>query len=212
PGRRGGLAATALLVAERAGPGLRAVAAAVRAAGAAGPARQGSAPAPDRDHAGDRGGLADLVGAVHPDPAADRLLRHRGTPVGVRRRLPAGAHAAAAGSGHRCPPPGGGACASAAHPAGPAGLDRDHRPAGVRDGSLQFPGWIAMWPLVAAGAVVVAGHSGRVWGVDRLLSTRPAAFIGDISYALYLVHWPILVIWLHTSSQERAGLWDGLAV
>src|SRR5699024_6921975 len=47
---------------------------------------------------------------------------------------------------------------------------------------------------------------------DRLLSTRPAAFIGDISYALYLVHWPILVIWLHTSSQERAGLWDGLAV
>ena len=82
----------------------------------------------------------------------------------------------------------------------------------VLDVSLQFPGWIALWPLVAAGAVVVAGHSGRVWGVDRLLSTRPAAFIGDISYALYLVHWPILVIWLHTSSQERAGLWDGLAV
>ena len=82
----------------------------------------------------------------------------------------------------------------------------------VLDVSSQFPGWIALWPLAAAGAVVVAGHSGQVWGVDRLLSTRPAAFIGDISYALYLVHWPILVIWLHTSSQERAGWWDGLAV
>ncbi|WP_422115598.1 acyltransferase family protein [Brachybacterium sp. UNK5269] len=80
------------------------------------------------------------------------------------------------------------------------------------DVSSMFPGWIAIWPLAAAGAVVVAGHSGRRWGVDALLSTRPAAFIGDISYALYLVHWPILVIWLHRSGQERAGVLDGLAV
>ncbi|WP_245921144.1 acyltransferase family protein [Brachybacterium timonense] len=75
-----------------------------------------------------------------------------------------------------------------------------------------FPGWIALWPLAAAGAVVIAGYSGRAWGVDRLLSTRPAAFIGDISYALYLVHWPVLVVWLHHSGQERAGLADGFVV
>ena len=80
------------------------------------------------------------------------------------------------------------------------------------DVSALFPGWIALWPLAAAGAVVIAGHSGRRWGVDALLSTRPAAFIGDISYALYLVHWPILVIWLHHSEQDRAGLLDGLVV
>lgn len=80
------------------------------------------------------------------------------------------------------------------------------------DVSALFPGWIALWPLAAAGAVVVAGHSGRRWGADALLSTRPAAFVGDISYALYLVHWPLLVLWLHHSEQERAGLLDGLAV
>ena len=80
------------------------------------------------------------------------------------------------------------------------------------DVSSIFPGWIALWPLAAAAAIVVAGHSGTRWGVDAVLSTRPAAFIGDISYALYLVHWPILVIWLHHSSQARAGLWDGLVV
>ncbi|MDN5900953.1 MAG: acyltransferase, partial [Brachybacterium sp.] len=80
------------------------------------------------------------------------------------------------------------------------------------DVSTIFPGWIALWPLAAAGAVVVAGHSGTRWGVDSVLSTRPAAFVGDISYALYLVHWPILVIWLHHSGQVRAGLGDGLAV
>ncbi len=82
----------------------------------------------------------------------------------------------------------------------------------VLDVSTMFPGWIAIVPLAAAGAVVIAGHSGRRWGVDAVLSTRPAAFVGDISYALYLVHWPILVIWLHHSGQARAGLLDGLAV
>ncbi|MCT1775960.1 acyltransferase family protein [Brachybacterium sp. p3-SID957] len=80
------------------------------------------------------------------------------------------------------------------------------------DVSDQFPGWIAIWPLTGAAAVVIAGHTGTRWGVDRLLSTRPAAFIGDISYALYLVHWPLLVLWLHASQQERAGLLDGLVV
>lgn len=82
----------------------------------------------------------------------------------------------------------------------------------VVDVSGSFPGWIAIWPLGAAGAVVLAGYSGRRWGADALLSTRPAAVIGDISYALYLVHWPLLVLWLHHSDQERAGLADGLAV
>ncbi|MGY5765502.1 SGNH hydrolase domain-containing protein [Brachybacterium sp. DNPG3] len=82
----------------------------------------------------------------------------------------------------------------------------------VLDVSGEFPGWIAIWPLTAAGAIVVAGHSGTAWGVDRLLSTRPAAFVGDISYALYLVHWPILAMWLHVSEQSRAGILDGLVV
>lgn len=80
------------------------------------------------------------------------------------------------------------------------------------DVSSQFPGWVAVVPLAAAGAVVVAGYSGSRLGVDRLLSTRPVSFVGDISYALYLVHWPLLVMWLSRSGQARAGLWDGLAV
>ncbi|MFC7375291.1 MULTISPECIES: acyltransferase family protein [unclassified Brachybacterium] len=82
----------------------------------------------------------------------------------------------------------------------------------VLDVSTMFPGWIAIVPLAAAAVVVVAGYSGRRWGVDALLSTRPAAFVGDISYALYLLHWPVLVMWLHYSGQDRAGLLDGLAV
>jgi peptidoglycan/LPS O-acetylase OafA/YrhL len=72
-----------------------------------------------------------------------------------------------------------------------------------------FPGWIALWPLVCAALVIVAGRTGRS-GADALLSSRPAAFLGDISYALYLVHWPMVVVWRHLrGGTGHAGLLDG---
>ena len=75
-----------------------------------------------------------------------------------------------------------------------------------------FPGWIAAWPLAAAGLVLVAGTTGHPLSVDRVLSTRPAVVLGDISYGLYLVHWPLLTLHLARTGQERAGLLDGLAL
>src|SRR5699024_1370449 len=59
-----------------------------------------------------------------------------------------------------------------------------------------FPGWVAAWPLGAAALVLIAGSTGHPLGVDRLLSTRPARVLGDISYGLYLVHWPMLTLYL----------------
>lgn len=56
-----------------------------------------------------------------------------------------------------------------------------------------FPGWIALWPLLAACLVISAGSTGSRWGVDRILSSTPLQKLGDISYALYLVHWPLLI-------------------
>lgn len=73
-----------------------------------------------------------------------------------------------------------------------------------------FPGWIAIWPLAATALVLAAGTTGHPLSVDRVLSTRPAVVLGDISYGLYLVHWPLLVLYLAWSGQERAGLFDGL--
>ncbi|WP_394216523.1 acyltransferase family protein [Brachybacterium vulturis] len=75
-----------------------------------------------------------------------------------------------------------------------------------------FPGWIAAWPLAAAALVLVAGTTGHPLSVDRVLSTRPAVVLGDISYGLYLVHWPLLILYLAWTGKERAGLFDGLAL
>ena len=58
-----------------------------------------------------------------------------------------------------------------------------------------FPGANALWPCVGAALIIGAGE----WGgsvVGTVLGWRPAAFVGLISYSLYLWHWP--VIFLHS--------------
>ncbi len=60
--------------------------------------------------------------------------------------------------------------------------------------STPFPGWTAAVPALGAALVLWAGSSGESGIVYRLLSLRPAQFIGNISYSLYLWHWPVLVL------------------
>ena len=73
-----------------------------------------------------------------------------------------------------------------------------------------FPGWIAAWPLAAAAVVLLVGTTGHRFSVDRILSTGPAKVLGDISYGLYLVHWPLLTLYLAHTGKDRAGVLDGL--
>lgn len=67
-----------------------------------------------------------------------------------------------------------------------------------------FPGYAALWPLLAAGLVIAAGPTRTRWGADRILSSRPLQWLGDISYALYLVHWPLLILTLVTTDTSYA--------
>lgn len=69
----------------------------------------------------------------------------------------------------------------------------------------QFPGYMALWPTLAAACIIVAGFTDSRSGADRFLSWRPLVKLGDSSYALYLFHWPILVTFLVTSGRETAG-------
>ncbi|WP_144671171.1 acyltransferase family protein [Arthrobacter sp. U41] len=75
-----------------------------------------------------------------------------------------------------------------------------------------FPGFAALWPTLAAGCVILAGQTQSRWGVDRLLSAGPLVKLGDNSYALYLWHWPVLVLALAWSGKEQAGWLSGSVI
>ncbi len=61
--------------------------------------------------------------------------------------------------------------------------------------SSAFPGSIALLPTAGAGILLVSGWRRPRWSPAALLSTRPMVGLGDISYSLYLWHWPLIVLW-----------------
>jgi peptidoglycan/LPS O-acetylase OafA/YrhL len=54
-----------------------------------------------------------------------------------------------------------------------------------------FPGVAALLPCLGAALVIAAGCEGRS-AAGRLISTAPFQFFGNLSYSLYLWHWPLL--------------------
>ncbi|WP_216216071.1 acyltransferase family protein [Amycolatopsis aidingensis] len=75
-----------------------------------------------------------------------------------------------------------------------------------------FPGYAALWPTMAALLVIVAGATASPFGADRLLSSRPLEYLGNLSYALYLWHWPVLLFYLVLRDRAEAGIAGGALV
>jgi peptidoglycan/LPS O-acetylase OafA/YrhL len=64
----------------------------------------------------------------------------------------------------------------------------------VFDPDTSFPGWRAALPVTAAVAVIWAGSAGSPrWSPDIVVRARPIQWLGDISYSVYLWHWPLIV-------------------
>jgi len=61
-------------------------------------------------------------------------------------------------------------------------------------GDTTFPGVAAVLPVTGAALVILGGAKGSATAPGRVLTVRPMQFLGEISYSLYLVHWPLLVI------------------
>ena len=77
---------------------------------------------------------------------------------------------------------------------GGAGLVAVVAPAFFFDSTTLWPGSATLLPVLGTAAVIAAGVSRHGTPVERLLSWRPAVWIGGLSYSLYLWHWPMLVI------------------
>ncbi len=66
-------------------------------------------------------------------------------------------------------------------------------PAFLLDKQSFFPGYQALWPCLGAAFIIYAGKTDTKAIFNHILQLKPVAFIGKISYSMYLWHWPIFV-------------------
>lgn len=75
------------------------------------------------------------------------------------------------------------------------------------------PGAAALLPVAgAAAAIIQIGRSGHPTVIGRVLATAPLRTIGDHSYAVYLWHWPVVVLLLAVTDSTSPGVGEILVV
>ncbi|GAA1852206.1 acyltransferase family protein [Myceligenerans crystallogenes] len=75
----------------------------------------------------------------------------------------------------------------------------------VLDGATVFPGPWTLWPVAATFAVLLGAGPASGWGPRRLLEGRPLTLLADLSYAIYLWHWPLLMAWTYLRRSSDPG-------
>lgn len=78
--------------------------------------------------------------------------------------------------------------------------------------SAVFPGYAALWPVLSAVFILIAGDQGGKYSAYSLLSSKPLVKFGGISYGFYLWHWPILIFYFILTGNKTASLIDGLLI
>ena len=75
------------------------------------------------------------------------------------------------------------------------------------DDRTPFPGAAAIVPVLGAALVIWSGAgSPALAPVSRVLAWRPMVFVGLVSYAWYLWHWPMLVLYRYVAEREVTRL------
>ena len=79
----------------------------------------------------------------------------------------------------------------------------------VVDGVTDFPGPLALIPVLATLALIIAGSE---TAVAATLSNRFFAWVGSIAFPLYLWHWPLLIFYLAVTGKPHADVLGGLGI
>ncbi|WP_394253291.1 acyltransferase family protein [Arthrobacter pityocampae] len=64
----------------------------------------------------------------------------------------------------------------------------------VFDEATPFPGYLAAVPVLGTALVIASGPESPAWSPNTLLGVSPVQTLGNISYSLYLWHWPIIIL------------------
>ncbi|MBT1670961.1 acyltransferase [Curtobacterium flaccumfaciens pv. flaccumfaciens] len=78
------------------------------------------------------------------------------------------------------------------------------------DASTPFPSWTALIPIIGVSLVIAGGMPEPAWSPAFLYRLRPVQWLGDVSYSLYLWHWPLLIVMpfvIGTPTGEATPLW-----
>ncbi|UAJ80063.1 acyltransferase [Leifsonia sp. ZF2019] len=60
--------------------------------------------------------------------------------------------------------------------------------------SMAFPGWVALAPVSGATLFIAAGARSLGPALTKVCSNRVAGYVAIRSYAIYLWHWPVLIL------------------
>ncbi|MBL5882235.1 acyltransferase family protein [Lelliottia aquatilis] len=70
--------------------------------------------------------------------------------------------------------------------------------------NISFPGYFALIPCVGAALLIFSGE-GSIFRI--FTANKVASHIGEISYSLYLVHWPLYVLWSYVLVAKPSIMW-----
>lgn len=70
-----------------------------------------------------------------------------------------------------------------------------------------FPGWVALVPVAGTVLLLWAGDSASAWTPQYFAKAGPIKYLGDISYSVYLWHWPLIVLFVSTQGRPPGWKW-----
>ena len=75
----------------------------------------------------------------------------------------------------------------------------------VYTGATEYPGYAVVLPVVSTALVVAAGYHKNRFGAEALLGKWVGLKLGELSFSLYLWHFPVLVIAAEAASHSLSG-------